>query len=179
MKSVAVFCGSAPGARPEYAAAARALGATLGRRGITMVYGGASVGLMGLCADAALAAGGQVIGVIPQSLVDRELAHPALSELIVTESMHRRKAEMSSRSDAFVALPGGFGTMDELFEALTWSQLGIHAKRCGLLDVGGYWQPLLAWVEQAEREGFVRAAHRRLLIDDVEPDALLDRLSRG
>ena len=178
MKSVAIYCGSAPGARPEYLESARAIGAELARRGLTMVYGGASVGLMGACADAALAAGGRVIGVIPQALVDRELAHPALGEIRIVRTMHERKLEMSERADAFVALPGGFGTMDELFEALTWTQLRIHVKRCGLLDVGGYYQPLLAWIDHATREGFVRTEHRAMLIADPDPARLLDALAR-
>lgn len=178
MRSVAIYCGSAPGGRPEYLEAARAIGVELARRSITMVYGGASVGLMGACADAALAGGGRVIGVIPQALVDRELAHPALSELRVVATMHERKLEMSERADAFVALPGGFGTMDELFEALTWTQLRIHAKRCGLLDTCGYYQPLLAWIDQATREGFVRSEHRATLACDADPARLLDLVAR-
>ncbi|WP_053239137.1 TIGR00730 family Rossman fold protein [Sandaracinus amylolyticus] len=177
MKSVAVYCGSASGARPAYLAAARALGVEIAQRGMSLVYGGATVGLMGAVADAALEAGGSVIGVIPRSLVDREIAHPGLTELIVVDTMHERKAAMSARADAFVALPGGFGTMDELFEALTWSQLGIHRKRSGLLDVEQYWQPLVRWVEHAKDEGFVRAHHRELLICDDDPARLLDRLS--
>jgi uncharacterized protein (TIGR00730 family) len=177
MQSVCVYCGSAPGARPEYLAAARAMGTEIARRGLTMVYGGASVGLMGACADAALAGGARVIGVIPQQLVDREIAHPALSEIVVVETMHQRKAEMSARSDAFVALPGGFGTMDELFEALTWTQLRIHAKRAGLLDVAGYYEPLLGWVDHATREGFVRSEHRATLVCESDPSTLLDRLA--
>lgn len=177
MKSVCIYCGSAPGARPEYLAAARAMGAEIARRGLTMVYGGASVGLMGACADAALAGGARVIGVIPQQLVDREIAHPALGELVVVESMHQRKAEMSARADAFVALPGGFGTMDELFEALTWTQLRIHAKRAGVLDVEGYYEPLLRWVDHATHEGFVRSEHRATLVCERDPSTLLDRLA--
>lgn len=177
MKSVAVFCGSASGARPAYVDAARALGTELARRGMTTVYGGASIGLMGAVADAALAAGGRVIGVIPQQLVDREIAHPGLTELVVVQTMHERKAEMSKRADAFIALPGGFGTMDELFEALTWSQLRIHAKPSGLLDVDGYWEPLVSWVDHASREGFVREPHRALLVHARAPGALLDELA--
>lgn len=178
MQSVCVYCGSSPGARPAYLEAARAMGAEIARRGLIMVYGGASVGLMGACADAALAGGARVIGVIPQQLVDRELAHPGLSEIIVVETMHQRKAEMSARADAFVALPGGFGTMDELFEALTWTQLRIHAKRSGLLDVAGYYEPLVAWVDHAAREGFVRGDHRATLVCERDPASLLDRLGR-
>ncbi|MDQ3031989.1 MAG: TIGR00730 family Rossman fold protein [Myxococcota bacterium] len=177
MKSVAIYCGSASGARASYGESARALGDEIARRGMTLVYGGASVGLMGIVADAALAAGGEVIGVIPQQLVDREIAHPGLSELVVVTTMHERKAAMSARADAFIAMPGGYGTMDELFEALTWSQLGIHRKVCGLLDVEGYWQPLVRWLDHATREGFVRAPHRDLLICDARPATLLDRLA--
>lgn len=177
MKSVAVFCGSARGARPAYADVARALGRELARRGLDLVYGGASVGLMGIVAEAALAEGGRVIGVIPRQLVDREIAHPALSEMLVVDSMHERKAAISARADAFVALPGGFGTMDELFEALTWAQLGLHAKPCGMLDVEGYYEPLLAWIDRACAEGFVRAEHLAMLVHAREPRTLLDRLA--
>lgn len=182
MKSVAIYCGSAAGARPAYAEAARTLGAVVARRGLTLVYGGAMVGLMGQVANAALEAGGRVVGVIPRQLVEREIAHPQLTELLVVETMHERKAAMSARSDAFVAMPGGFGTMDELFEALTWSQLRIHTgatgvKPSGLYDVEGYWEPLLRWVDLGTREGFVRAHHRDLLVHDHDPDRLLDRLA--
>lgn len=182
MKGVAIYCGSADGARPAYAEAARAMGAEVARRGLTLVYGGAMVGLMGHVANAALEAGGRVVGVIPRHLVEREIAHPDLSELVVVETMHERKAAMSARSDGFVAMPGGFGTMDELFEALTWSQLRIHTGATGvkpsaLYDVEGYWEPLLRWVDHGTREGFVRAAHRELLIHETEPGRLLDRLA--
>jgi uncharacterized protein (TIGR00730 family) len=177
VKSVAVYCGSAPGMRPAYADAARALGTELAQRGIELVYGGASVGLMGVVADAALAARGKVIGVIPRALVEKELAHGALTELIVVDTMHERKAAMSARADAFVAMPGGFGTLDETFEALTWSQLRIHVKPVGLLDVDGYYTPLRAWVDQAVREGFVRAEHRSFLVAEPTAPALLDALA--
>lgn len=176
MKAVCVFCGSAMGARPAYADAARAMGAEIARRGLSLVYGGASVGLMGVVADAALAAGGQVVGVIPQRLGDRELSHPGLSELVVVRDMAERKAEMARRSDAFVALPGGFGTMDEIFEMLTWQQLGISDKRTGLLEVDGYWESLTRWIERAEADGFVRPPHHGLMVRASDPAALLDLL---
>lgn len=168
---VCVFCGSSPGKRPEYLEAARELGSTLAEWGIGLVYGGSSVGSMGVIADAALAAGGEVVGVIPRTLVEREVAHHGLTELHVVESMHDRKALMTQLSDAFVALPGGHGTLDELFEALTWSQLGIHDKPIALLNVAGYWDPLLAMMERASEEGFLRPADReRLLVMSTLPE---------
>jgi uncharacterized protein (TIGR00730 family) len=176
MQSVCVFCGSSAGARPEYAEAARRLGAALARRGLGLVYGGGHVGLMGVLADAALAAGGAVVGVIPQALVDRELAHGRLTELLVVGTMHERKALMADRADAFAALPGGFGTADELFEILTWAQLGLHAKPVGLLNVAGFFGPLLGWVDAAVCEGFLRPEHRDLLAVAGEPEALLELL---
>jgi uncharacterized protein (TIGR00730 family) len=172
-----VFCGSSPGARPEYLAAAHALGRLLAERGIGVVYGGASVGLMGAVADAALAAGGHVTGVIPRVLEAREIAHPGLSDLRVVASMHERKALMSDLSDGFVALPGGLGTLEELFEVWTWAQLGMHAKPCAVLDVAGYYAPLLAFLDHGVRERFVRAPHRAMLLVDDEPARLLDRLA--
>ncbi|MCU4186065.1 TIGR00730 family Rossman fold protein [Acidiferrimicrobium sp. IK] len=174
---VCVFSGSSPGARPEYLAAAGALGGEVARRGMTLVYGGASVGLMGAVADAALAAGGRVIGVIPQVLVDREVAHGGLSELRVVASMHERKALMADLSDGFVALPGGLGTLEELAEVLTWSQLGLQHKPCGLLDVAGFWAPLLAFLDHAVEERFVRVEHRRLVLTAPEPASLLDAMA--
>jgi hypothetical protein len=176
VRRLCVFCGSAAGVRPEYARAARALGERLARGGVELVWGGGNVGLMGVVVDAALAAGGRAIGVIPEALAARELAHTTCSELHVVGTMHARKALMADLSDAFVALPGGLGTLDELFEALTWAQLGIHAKPIGLLDVAGYWGPLLAFVDHAQREGFVRARHRDLLLVDDDPARLLERL---
>lgn len=177
MQSVCVYCGSAAGNRPVYAAAARAFGTAAAARGLRVIYGGASVGLMGALADAALDAGGEVEGVIPRRLVERELAHATLTRLHVVDSMLERKELMASLSDAFVALPGGIGTLDELFETLTWTQLGIHAKPSGLLDVEGYWQPLLVLLERQVREGFVRRAWQELLCVAAEPEALLDRLA--
>jgi uncharacterized protein (TIGR00730 family) len=176
MRRVCVFCGSNAGARPAYSAAARAMGAALVRRGLGLVYGGGDVGLMGILADTVLERGGEVIGVIPESLVAREVAHHGLTELRVVESMHQRKALMAELADAFVALPGGFGTFEELCEVITWSQLGLHRKACSVLDVDGYYAPLLALFDHATAEGFIRPAHRALLIADTDPDRLLDRL---
>jgi uncharacterized protein (TIGR00730 family) len=175
-RAVCVFCGSSAGSRPEYADAARRLGRELAGHGLELVYGAGHVGLMGVLADAALEAGGRVVGVIPGALVARELAHRGLTELHVVETMHQRKALMADRSDAFVALPGGFGTADELFEILTWAQLGIHQKPVGLLNVLGYFDPLLGWVGHCVREGFLRSQHRQLLLVGDEPSALVGRL---
>lgn len=177
MQSICVYCGSGPGNRPAYADAARALGVVAATRGLRVVYGGASVGLMGALADAVLAAGGEVEGVIPRQLLERELAHGTLTRLHVVDSMLERKELMASLSDAFVALPGGIGTLDELFETMTWTQLGIHAKPSGLLDVEGYWQPLAALLDRQVQEGFVRRPWRELLCVETSPEALLDRLA--
>jgi uncharacterized protein (TIGR00730 family) len=178
MKSVCVFCGSSPGARPEYAVAARALGQALARRGLTLVYGGASRGLMGAVADAALAAGAPVVGVIPKALAREEIAHAGLTELLVVESLYDRKRLMFERADAFVTLPGGFGTLDELAEVLTMSQLGLHTKPCGLLDVAGFFEPLVAYFDRTVTERFVRPEHRALVTVGDDPDRLLDALER-
>jgi uncharacterized protein (TIGR00730 family) len=175
--SVCVYCGSSPGASPAYAAAARAFGAALAQRRLTLVFGGGHVGLMGTLADAVLAAGGRAIGVIPQFLVDRELAHRGLTALHVTESLHERKAVMADLADAFVALPGGAGTLDELFEIWTWALLGRHTKPCGLLDAEHYYRGLLEFLDHATAEGFVSPAHRALLRVAASPDELLDRLA--
>ena len=177
MKRVLVFCGSSPGRIPEYADAAADLGRLLAQRGLETVYGGASVGLMGAVADGALAAGGRVIGVIPTRLVEHEIAHAGLTELRIVETMHERKALMAKLSDAVIALPGGTGTLDELFELLTWSQLGLHRKPLGLLDVAGYWQPLLVFLHHAVNERFLRAEHLDTLLVEQHPAALLDRLA--
>jgi uncharacterized protein (TIGR00730 family) len=177
MRRICLFCGSSDGARPEYLAAARGFGRLLAGRGIGLVYGGASVGLMGAAADAALAAGGEVVGVMPHGLVAREIAHPGLTRLHAVTTMHERKAVMAELSDGFVALPGGPGTLEELFEVWTWAQLGVHAKPCALLDVAGYWAPLLAFLEHARAEGFVRPAHLAALLVERDPAALLDRLA--
>jgi uncharacterized protein (TIGR00730 family) len=179
VRTVCVFCGSRPGARPEFLAAAQALGEELARRKLTLLYGGASVGLMGGLADAALAAGGRVVGVLPVHLQQREVGHPGLHELHLVNSMHERKALMAKRADAFIALPGGFGTFDELFEILTWGQLGLHAKPIGLLDVGGYFQPLLGMVRRGVEDGFVPEAHAQPFVVSASAGALLDRLQAG
>jgi uncharacterized protein (TIGR00730 family) len=175
MKRVCVFCGSSPGSNPAYLEAARTVGRTLARRGITLVYGGGSVGLMGAVADAALAEGGDVIGVIPSVLRIRELAHRALTTLHVVGSMHERKAKMAELAHAFIALPGGMGTLEEFAEILTWAQLGLHARPCGLLDVAGYYRPLISFFDRAAAEGFVRPEHRRLVLVAEDADALLDQ----
>jgi uncharacterized protein (TIGR00730 family) len=175
---ICVFCASSPGSSPAYAAAARLLGTLLADRGHGLVYGGGNVGLMGLCADAALAANGEVIGVIPRPLVDRELAHHGLTELRVVGSMHERKQLMHDLSDGFITLPGGFGTMDELFETLTWGQLGMHGKPVGLYDVDGYYTPILAWLDNAVRAQLLRPEHRAMLLHDSDPAALLDRFAQ-
>jgi uncharacterized protein (TIGR00730 family) len=176
LRRICVFTGSSPGAQPAYAEAAKALGRTLAERGLELVYGGAQVGLMGTLADAALAAGGRVVGVLPEALVSKEVAHTGLSKLHVVSSMHERKALMAELSDAFVALPGGLGTLEELAEVLTWAQLGLHAKPCGLLDVAGYYSGLLCFLDHAVAERFVHPEHRSLLIAGAEPGALLDQL---
>jgi hypothetical protein len=178
VKAVSVFCGSSAGARPEYAAAARAVGEALVRRGLTLVYGGASRGLMGQVADAVLGRGGRVVGVMPRGLDRREILHHGLSELLIVDSLAERKRLMFERADAFVTLPGGFGTLDELAEALTMSQLGLHAKPCGLLDVAGFFAPLVELFDRAVAERFLRAEHRALLIVDDDPERLLDRLAQ-
>ncbi len=173
LRSCCVFCGSSSGARPEYRSAAEELGRELGRRGIRLVYGGASVGLMGVVADAALAEGGDVVGVMPRALVEMEVAHPGLPELRVVESMHERKSQMAELADAFVALPGGYGTFEELLEILTWAQLGSHRKPCGVLDSCGYFSPLVAMLDHAVAESFLKPEHRELLIVAREVDELL------
>lgn len=175
MKRICVFCGASPGRDPVHAAVARALGRALVERGLELVYGGGSVGLMGTVADAVLAAGGRVTGVIPQVLQIRELAHPGLTDLRVVGSMHERKALMAELSDGFVALPGGMGTLEELSEVLTWAQLGLHQRPIGLLDVAGYYGPLITFFDQAVSAGFLRAEHRRLLLVERGPEPLLGR----
>lgn len=177
MRSLCVFCGSSDGARPEYRAGATALGTYLGEHGIDVVYGGASVGLMGAVADAALAAGGRVTGVIPRGLVDREVAHRGLTDLRVTQSMHERKALMADLADGFAALPGGFGTLEELAEITTWAQLGLHAKPIGLLNVAGFFDLFLQFVDQLVSEGFVPPLHRRLLVTGATASELLEALA--
>lgn len=176
-RRVCVFCGSSPGSRGEYAAAARELGSLLAAEGIAAVYGGGNVGLMKQLADAALANGGHVIGVIPSALVERELAHGDLSDLRVVASMHERKALMADLSDAFIALPGGLGTLEEIFEVVAWAQLRFHDKPCGLLNIAGYYDHLLAFLDHAVESGFLRQPHRDLLMGDVDPTRLLRRLA--
>lgn len=176
MKSVCVYCGSSVGHRQEYAQAARTVGQLLATRGLRTVYGAGNIGLMGVLADAALEAGGEVIGVIPEALVARELAHNGVTDLRIVSSMHERKALMADLSDAFLALPGGFGTFEELCEMLTWLQLGIHQKPCGLLNVAGYYDPLIAMFDRAVDERFLRPQHRKLLSIENDPVSLLDRL---
>jgi uncharacterized protein (TIGR00730 family) len=178
MKRVCVFCGSSPGANPTYLASARALGSELAQRGLGLVYGGASVGLMGAVADGALSAGGEAVGIIPGALEAKELAHRGLSRLEVVGSMHERKARMAELADGFVALPGGMGTLEELAEILTWAQLGLHRKPCALLDVAGYWKPLVAFLDHAVQERFIRPEHRELLLVGDEPAALVDAMER-
>ncbi|KRT71413.1 MAG: hypothetical protein XU13_C0049G0014 [Candidatus Rokubacteria bacterium CSP1-6] len=178
MKRVCVFCGSRNGTRDQYVAAARRTGEALARRGIGLVYGGGGIGLMGVLADAAVSAGGDVIGVIPKALMAREVAHRGLPDLRVVASMHERKALMAELADAFVALPGGFGTLEEFCEALTWAQLGIHRKPCGLLNVEGFFDPLLSLFDHAVRERFVSPDHRSLVVVEEDPERLLDALSR-
>jgi len=178
LRAVCVYCGSRTGTDPAHARAAFAFGELLGRRGIDLVYGGGRIGIMGAVADGALQAGGRVIGVIPRGLVDRELGHTGASELVVVDSMHERKAEMERRADAFVALPGGSGTLDELFEVWTWRQLGLHGKPVALLDVGGYWQPLVVCLDHMVREGFLDAGERAGLLVSADGPALLDLLER-
>lgn len=176
--SVCVFCGSSPGAHPDYEAAARDLGAALARAGEQVVYGGASIGLMGALADAALEAGGDVVGVIPQSLVDREIAHRGLSELHVVATLHERKARMAELADAFVALPGGAGTLEELFEVYTWGQLGLHSKPVALVNVRGYWDGLLAFLDHALAEGFIQPELRARMAVAEGTKAVLDAVRR-
>lgn len=176
MDAVCVFCGSREGVRPSYVAAARRVGGEIARRGIRMVYGGGKVGLMGAVADAALEGGGEVVGVIPEALVAREVAHAGLTELHVVGTMHERKALMDDLSDGFVTLPGGYGTLEEFFEVLSWAQLSIHEKPCGLLDVDGFWRPLAALLDGTVAEGFVYPAHRSLVLTEEDPGLLLDQM---
>lgn len=177
MKTVCVFCGSSSGSDPAFAAAARELGRELARRGLALVYGGGRVGLMGEVATAVTAAGGTVVGVIPEALSAKEIAYAEATELVVVRTMHERKALMADRADAFVALPGGFGTLDELFEILTWGQLGIHRKPVGLLDVGGFFAPLLGWLDSVVAAGLLKPKHRDLLLVSASIPDLLDRLA--
>ncbi|HTA45484.1 MAG TPA: TIGR00730 family Rossman fold protein [Bryobacteraceae bacterium] len=176
MRRICVFCGSSPGARPRYMDAAKNLAQYLAANKVAIVFGGSNLGLMGVLADTALKAGGDVIGVIPQNLVEREVSHPGLRDLRVVNSMHERKALMAELSDAFIAMPGGFGTFEEFCEVLTWSQLGLHGKPCGLLNVEGYFDHLLALFDHAVAEKFLKPEHRRMVIADSCPESLVERL---
>jgi uncharacterized protein (TIGR00730 family) len=177
MKRICVYCGSNFGDRKSYLETAQALGTVMAERGITLVYGGGNVGLMGAVADTVLAAGGRVIGVIPQALVDKEVAHTGLTELRVVSSMHERKALMAELSDAFIALPGGLGTLEEFCEIATWTQLGFHTKACGLINVDGFYDGLLAFLDHATGEKFIRPAHRSIVLADTDPAVLIDKLA--
>ena len=177
MNRICVFCGSARGVRPDYAAAARSLGRELVSRRLTLVFGGGRRGLMGELASSVLDAGGEVVGVMPRSLYELEVAHTGVTDLRVVDSMHERKALMADLSDAFIGLPGGLGTLEELFEVLTWAQLGIHEKPCGLLEVAGYFEHLIALLDHAVGERFLREEHRALLMVERSPAALIDRLA--
>ncbi len=176
MKSVCVFCGSSEGSRPVYAEAARHMGEEIARRGLRLIYGGGKVGLMGAVANSAPAAGGEVVGVIPDALVSKEIGHEGLAELHVVGSMHERKKMMADLSDGFVALPEGYGTFEEFLEVLSWAQLSIHEKPCALLDVAGYWQPLVSLFDRSVAEGFVRPKHRSLVLAGEDPSRLLDAM---
>lgn len=177
MKRICVFCGSRSGEGSDYLDAAKNLGQVLAHSQLGLVYGGAKVGVMGAVADAVLAQGGEVIGVIPEALIKKEVAHEGLSELKVVDSMHTRKQLMADYSDGFIALPGGFGTLDEMFEVLTWSQLGIHQKPCGLLDVNGFFSALLNCVNHMVQQGFVATEHQRMLLHDTDAEQLLTKMS--
>jgi uncharacterized protein (TIGR00730 family) len=179
VRRIGVFCGSSPGARPSYAKAAQATGRALVARGFGLVYGGGAVGLMGTLASEVLAAGGEVTGVIPRALLDREVGHRGVSELVVVDSLFERKARMLELADGFLTLPGGVGTLDELFEVLTWGQLGYHGKPIGLLDVEGCFAPLLAYLDLLVVEGFLRPDDRARLLAESDLEALLDRLAAG
>lgn len=178
LRRVCVFCGSSTGTHPSYRSAAAAMGRVLVRRGKGLVYGGGRVGLMGVIADAVLEAGGEAIGIIPESLALKEVQHDGLTQLHVVPNFHARKAKMAELSDAFVAMPGGYGTLEELFEVVTWAQLGLHEKPVALLNVGGYFDGLLGCIDSAVAEGFIRPEHRRLIMSGSEPDALIDALER-
>jgi uncharacterized protein (TIGR00730 family) len=175
IRRLGIFCGSNPGARPEYLEGARSLGKLLCERGIGIVYGGSNVGLMAALADTMLDELGDIIGVIPRMLVQREVANTALADLRIVDSMHERKAMMAELADGFVALPGGIGTLEEFFEIWTWGQLGLHEKPCGLLNVAGYFDPLLEFLDRAVAEKFVREVHRKMVVVESDPAALLSR----
>jgi uncharacterized protein (TIGR00730 family) len=176
LRRICIFCGSSSGARPEYRAAAEWIAIELARRNVGIVFGGGRVGLMGVVADTALAHGAHVIGVIPSALVAREIAHRGLPDLRIVASMHKRKALMATLSDAFIALPGGFGTFEEFCEVVTWTQLGLHGKPCGLLNVAGYYDGLVAQLDRAVSDGFIRPENRQIVLADSDPAALIERL---
>jgi hypothetical protein len=176
ISTICIYCGSSAGVNPVYAETARAMGAAIAARGKTLVYGGSAVGLMGIVADAALAASGRVLGLMPQALVDKEIQHKGLTELRVVDSMHTRKAGMIEAADALIALPGGFGTYEEITEAVTWAQLGYHAKPCGLLNVNGFYDGLITLMDRAIADGFVKAVHRTILVIERDVEAMLDRI---
>jgi hypothetical protein len=176
MKSITVFCGSNSGFRREYADAAKGLGDLLAANGIRLIYGGGKVGLMGVIADEVMRLGGEVVGIIPESLEKKEVGHRAVTELLVVGSMHERKSLMADLADGFIAMPGGIGTFEEFFEILTWAQLGFHRKPCGILNVKGYYDTLLALCDTAVKEGFLHRQHRRLIIDDTDPERLLAKM---
>lgn len=176
LQRVAVYCASNDGARPAYLAMARTLGTVLAERGLTVVYGGGRTGLMGALADAAMAAGGEVIGVMPHGLVEREVSHQGITSLQIVDSMHERKAMIAEMADAFITMPGGIGTLEEFFETWTWAQLGVHRKPVGLLDAEGFWDPLMVLLDQLEHEGFLRGTPREWLVRDTDPAALLAAL---
>lgn len=177
MKNLCVFCGSSPGKEPAYEKGARELGRALVAAEVRLVYGGASVGLMGTLADSVLEGGGEAVGVIPEGLVHKEISHSGLTKLHVVGSMHERKALMAELSEGFIALPGGTGTMEEFFEVFTWAQLGEHEKPCGLLDVEGYFDPLVAFLDHMVEQGFLKEHHRTIILHDTEPASLLDRFA--
>lgn len=179
MKSVCVFTGSSFGQDPAFQAAAETLGAEIARRGLRLVYGGATVGLMGAVADAALAAGAEVMGVLPRALAELEIAHEGLTELRIVDSMHERKMTMADAADAFVAMPGGIGTLEETFEVWTWTQLGVHAKPLGFLNVAGYYDSLFTFLDSTVTSGFVKQRHRDLAVSAESPNELLDRLGQS
>ena len=177
MKTLVVYCGSSDDIPPVHLEAARAMGAALVQRGLTLIFGGGRTGMMGAVADAALAAGGRAVGILPRQFNTPALAHGGLSDMVLVDSMHERKARMAEMGDAFVALPGGFGTLEELFEILTWAQIGMHRKPVGILNVQGYYDPLLAMIERARQQGFIYAEHRGLIVCESTPASLLDGLA--
>ncbi|MGO4674757.1 TIGR00730 family Rossman fold protein [Bosea sp. 2YAB26] len=178
MKSVCIFCGSNPGNDEVYVAGARAMGAEIARRGLTLVYGGGAVGLMGTVANAALAAGGEVHGIIPRALREKEIGHNGLTRLEVVDTMHTRKARMAELSDGFIAMPGGIGTFEEIFEIWTWGQLGIHTKPLGFLNIGGFYDPLATFLDNTVEAGFLKQNHRAMAMTDTEPATLLERMDQ-